>query len=651
MAEDFEKKCVTVREIVAALTATEAAKQRISIVLRRLSDADGAECSVSLHEIQAAFAAAATGEALSDRNQLEREMDAARRRVCAKKDGEVLWKDLTADEMRTLLPIAFRLGTAVANEHQSKSQRLSANLKELCVGAAGMDASLILGRELTSLAAQKDLRVVVLDHQLFDDGTAGLLVRTLSSNPMIEFVDLCYSVISDAWLQKCVPVCAALQHLRILLLRSVGASQETGEMILDFLQRVDGGAFSSLRILDVSGNAISAQVVGSIVKGAVNRRAARIAIEDPVWALSAKQKLRVLTLDGGMMRNYVTLRLLCEVERETCKPCWELFDVVAATSFGCIIACAIACHVPMSEVDLFFLSIAHSVFSKSHYTYYAEAAGRAIRSWFTSGNYYNAAAFRSQLVSLFGSESRPYDFTQPKLFLSVLRKNGTGDKQELLVLRSFRDSTSCANGEVESDCAVGCNMIDVLMGACAAETYFAPYAVKGMESHGALADAWHAQTHHGLLRVVLNCVRHVPAQTIGILSLGASTPQWLFGGVQEKDAAGLEVDSSANNFLLWQALATTQVPSSHATPNSKWLSYIHSESNSSILKRLSEVPPHAMAVRCLRLRPRTSNADAKDVLVEPDEDGLFLLSVVVPEHVHSFYTGHSNRGFVLWFAV
>jgi hypothetical protein len=61
-------------------------------------------------------------------------------------------------------------------------------------------------------------------------------------------------------------------------------------------------------------------------------------------------KKTILTIDGGGMRGMITIAMLAELEAQTGKPCAELFDMVAGTSTGAIIAAGIAVGYSASEI-------------------------------------------------------------------------------------------------------------------------------------------------------------------------------------------------------------------------------------------------------------------------------------------------------------
>jgi hypothetical protein len=58
----------------------------------------------------------------------------------------------------------------------------------------------------------------------------------------------------------------------------------------------------------------------------------------PVLNINPDNKKMILSIDGGGMRGTITVAMLAELEDMTDKPCHELFDLVAGTSTGAIIA-------------------------------------------------------------------------------------------------------------------------------------------------------------------------------------------------------------------------------------------------------------------------------------------------------------------------
>lgn len=62
--------------------------------------------------------------------------------------------------------------------------------------------------------------------------------------------------------------------------------------------------------------------------------------------------MRVLSVDGGGIRGLIPALVLAEVERRTGRPARELFDLMAGTSTGALIACALARPDPLPAAEL-----------------------------------------------------------------------------------------------------------------------------------------------------------------------------------------------------------------------------------------------------------------------------------------------------------
>ena len=62
--------------------------------------------------------------------------------------------------------------------------------------------------------------------------------------------------------------------------------------------------------------------------------------------------LRILSIDGGGIRGLIPAVVLAEIEARTGKPIWELFDLIAGTSTGGILACSLAHPSPLPASEL-----------------------------------------------------------------------------------------------------------------------------------------------------------------------------------------------------------------------------------------------------------------------------------------------------------
>lgn len=76
-------------------------------------------------------------------------------------------------------------------------------------------------------------------------------------------------------------------------------------------------------------------------------------------------KLRMLSIDGGGIRGYLPALLLAEIERRAGRPAVELFDVVAGTSTGGIIAIGLAAGVTVQDLAKFYPQYGRRIFGGS----------------------------------------------------------------------------------------------------------------------------------------------------------------------------------------------------------------------------------------------------------------------------------------------
>jgi len=72
----------------------------------------------------------------------------------------------------------------------------------------------------------------------------------------------------------------------------------------------------------------------------------------------------ILSLDGGGVRGILTLQLLKNLEKTAEIPCYKLFDMVAGTSTGGIIASLIASGKTAKEIEKLYLKLSEKVFTK-----------------------------------------------------------------------------------------------------------------------------------------------------------------------------------------------------------------------------------------------------------------------------------------------
>lgn len=76
------------------------------------------------------------------------------------------------------------------------------------------------------------------------------------------------------------------------------------------------------------------------------------------------KKRVILCLDGGGMRGILTIQLLKKLEEVAGIPCYELFDMVAGTSTGGIIAGLITTGHTAADIEEMYISLVTEVFDK-----------------------------------------------------------------------------------------------------------------------------------------------------------------------------------------------------------------------------------------------------------------------------------------------
>ena len=75
----------------------------------------------------------------------------------------------------------------------------------------------------------------------------------------------------------------------------------------------------------------------------------------------------ILCLDGGGVRGILTIQLLKKLEKISGLPCYELFDMVAGTSTGAIIASLIATGHGAEEIEKMYTELVTKVFQKKFF--------------------------------------------------------------------------------------------------------------------------------------------------------------------------------------------------------------------------------------------------------------------------------------------
>ncbi|MCX6620040.1 MAG: patatin-like phospholipase family protein, partial [Acidobacteria bacterium] len=105
---------------------------------------------------------------------------------------------------------------------------------------------------------------------------------------------------------------------------------------------------------------------------------------------------RLLSIDGGGIRGLIPALVLAELERITAAPCASLFDLIAGTSTGGILALGLVKGYPASELAALYENEGATIFSRP--------PGRRLFSIFgLAEEKYSSAGIESVLEKYFGS--------------------------------------------------------------------------------------------------------------------------------------------------------------------------------------------------------------------------------------------------------
>ena len=77
----------------------------------------------------------------------------------------------------------------------------------------------------------------------------------------------------------------------------------------------------------------------------------------------APRRYRILALDGGGIRGVMTAYWLARLEKKLRAPCADHFDLVAGTSTGSILACAIAMRIPAEQIVTLYREKGRDIFT------------------------------------------------------------------------------------------------------------------------------------------------------------------------------------------------------------------------------------------------------------------------------------------------
>lgn len=104
----------------------------------------------------------------------------------------------------------------------------------------------------------------------------------------------------------------------------------------------------------------------------------------------------ILSIDGGGILGLIPALFLEQLEAQAKKPCCEIFDLIAGTSTGGILACALAKGLPAKDLVTLYTERGPSIFSRD--------IGKQLRSlWGLAGSKFDNTVLKAELGKTFGA--------------------------------------------------------------------------------------------------------------------------------------------------------------------------------------------------------------------------------------------------------
>lgn len=182
---------------------------------------------------------------------------------------------------------------------------------------------------------------------------------------------------------------------------------------------------------------------------------------------------RILSVDGGGLRGALTSCFLAALEEQLGKPCREVFDMVAGTSTGALIAAAVAVGLPASQILGIYRDRARQIFPFS---------ASSVEGWanrIAKGHAYDPNIVRRILLEEFGATAVPVDastrgkYVEPEWALNdlpikiLIPAKGIDQHPWYFVQDNPRNAQYTGT----------CSLIDCAVASACAPTYFPPWYV------------------------------------------------------------------------------------------------------------------------------------------------------------------------------
>ncbi len=204
--------------------------------------------------------------------------------------------------------------------------------------------------------------------------------------------------------------------------------------------------------------------------------------------------MRVLSIDGGGIRGLIPALVLAEIEHRSGKRAYELFDLIAGTSTGGILACALCAPdaLPAEQLVGLYVEEGPNIFDRSLWQRIRSAEGLLDEKY--------DSADLDRALERFLSDKRLAE-TRPDLIVPAYNMGDPGPY-------FFKSRKAREEGE-------DFTLAEVARATSAAPTYFEPFELEGQ----ALVDGGVFAANPAMCAVA-EVLRFQPAAEIALLSLG-----------------------------------------------------------------------------------------------------------------------------------
>ena len=207
---------------------------------------------------------------------------------------------------------------------------------------------------------------------------------------------------------------------------------------------------------------------------------------------------RILSIDGGGIRGILPLALLAEIEVQR-GPCADLFDMLAGTSIGGIIATGLAHRVSAKTIYDMLMSDGGTIFAKTLVTDVLNAVNPK----------YDAAPLEGFLAQTFG-DAMLDGIAKPELIVSTVDLL----RPASIFFKSWR---------ARKDPSYNFALKDMARATSAAETYFAPAIVKSVPGDVYRCVDGGTAINNPAIAAILEADALWQGEDLRVLSLGTGT--------------------------------------------------------------------------------------------------------------------------------